>query len=164
MAKAVFSRKPNDINDLKPTVEKPGEGNQFLIEEIVELTNAEYDSFSSNLLDDYPFIEQNIHAMYIDNLGIYHCIYVKAEDSKEGILVESEGYSYARYAAYHTELGCLTEKIKNQILSIRASGKYNMFDKYGVQREAYEKEYFELVVFLEFQLKEYIEFILYGNR
>jgi hypothetical protein len=101
--------------------------------------------------------------MYIDTNGVYHCIYVKGEGAKDGILIESEGYSYARYAAYYSEPGLLTDKIKEQILDIRDSGRYNMFDVYGVQKEAYICGYYELAVFIDEHKKEYAEFILYGK-
>lgn len=48
----------------------------------------------------------------------------------------------------------MTEKIIEQILNIRNGGKYNMFDINGVQREAYELGYFELVVFISEQRVE----------
>ena len=32
--------------------------------------------------------------------GVYHCIYVTAEEVDYGILVQSEGSSYAGYAAF----------------------------------------------------------------
>lgn len=129
----------------------------------MELTQVEYDNFAANLLDDYPFIEQNLHAMYVDTNGVYHCIYVKAEGAKEGVLCESEGYSFCRYASYYTEPGLITDNLKEQILDIRDSGKYSMFDIYGVQREAYNNDYFELVLFIDEYKKEYLEFILYGE-
>ena len=163
MGKAVFLRKAVDVAQLKSRATKPSEGSQFVIEEIVELTQNDYDHFASNLLDDYPFIEQNLHAMYIDTNGVYHCIYVKAEGAKEGVLCESEGYNYCRYGSYYTEPGLLTDKIKDQILDIRDSGKYNMFDIYGVQKEAYICGYYELAVFIDEHKKEYLEFILYGK-
>jgi len=163
MAKAVFLRKPVDITELKSRATRPSEGTQFVIEEIVELAQFEYDNFAANLLDDHPFIEQNLHAMYVDTNGVYHCIYIKAEEAKEGILIESEGYSYARYAAYYSEPGLLTDKLREQILDIRDSGKYNMFDVYGVQKEAYISGYYELAVFIDEHKKEYAEFILYGK-
>jgi hypothetical protein len=163
MGKAVFLRKAVDVTDLKSRATKPSEGSQFVIEEIVELTQAEYDNFANNLLDDYSFIEQNLHAMYIDTNGVYHCLYIKAEGAKEGVLCESEGHSYCRYGSYYTEPGLLTDKIKEQILDIRDSGKYNMFDIYGVQREAYNNDYFDLVMFIDEHKKEYLEFILYGK-
>ena len=160
MGKAVFLRKAVDVTELKSRATKPSEGGQFVIEEIVELTQAEYDNFAANLLDDYPFIEQNLHAMYIDTNGVYHCIYVKAEGAKEGIICESEGYNFCRYASYYAEPGLITDKLREQILDIRDSGKYSMFDIYGVQREAYYNDYFELVLFIDEHKKEYLEFIL----
>ena len=163
MAKAVFLRKPVDVTELKSRATRLSEGTQFVIEEIVELTQAEYDNFAANLLDDYPFIEQNLHAMFVDTNGVYHCIYVKAEGAKDGVLCESEGHSYCRYGCYYEEPGFLTDKLKEQILDIRDSGKYSMFDIYGVQREAYNNDYFELVLFIDEHKKEYLEFILYGE-
>jgi hypothetical protein len=57
----------------------------------------------------------------------------------------------------------LTERIKEQILEIRAEGKYNMFDITGVQREAYDKGFHELVVFIDEHKKEYAGYILTGK-
>ncbi len=57
----------------------------------------------------------------------------------------------------------LTDKIIEQILTIRDSGVTNMFDVKRVQREARRKGYYELVVFLEEHHKEYAKFILTGE-
>lgn len=58
----------------------------------------------------------------------------------------------------------MNETIKKQILAIRDTGLTNMFDVHMVQRLAYERNYFELVVFLEEHRKEYVQFILYGDE
>ena len=58
----------------------------------------------------------------------------------------------------------MNETIRNQILAIRDTGLTNMFDVHMVQRLAYERNYFELVVFLEEPRKEYVRFILYGDE
>lgn len=39
----------------------------------------------------------------------------------------------------------------------------NMFDTNMVQRLAYERDFYELVVFIEEHRKEYVHFILYGE-
>ena len=39
-----------------------------------------------------------------------------------------------------------------------------MFDVHMVQRLAFERNYFELVIFLEEHRKEYVQFILYGDE
>lgn len=57
----------------------------------------------------------------------------------------------------------MTEKIKEQILAIRDTGLTNMFDTNTVQRLAYERDFYELVVFIEENRKEYTHFILYGE-
>jgi len=58
----------------------------------------------------------------------------------------------------------ITETLVEQILAIRASGKYNMFDAVGVQREANERGFYELVVFIEEHRDAYSRFILTGKR
>ena len=58
----------------------------------------------------------------------------------------------------------MTEKIKKQILSIRATGLTNMFDTNMVQRIANELQYYELVIFIEENRKAYVHFILTGEE
>ena len=57
----------------------------------------------------------------------------------------------------------MTEKIKEQILVIRDTGLTNMFDTNMVQRLAYDRNFYELVVFIEEHRKEYVHFIRYGE-
>ena len=57
----------------------------------------------------------------------------------------------------------MTETIKDQILGIRDTGLTNMFDVNAVQRLAYERDFYELVVYLEENRKEYVHFILTGE-
>lgn len=58
----------------------------------------------------------------------------------------------------------MNETIRNQILAIRDTGLTNMFDVHMVQRLAFDRNYFELVIFLEEHRKEYVQFILYGDE
>lgn len=58
----------------------------------------------------------------------------------------------------------MTETIKKQILSIRDSGRTNMFDTNMVQYLANELGYYELVMYLEEHRKEYVRFILTGEQ
>ena len=58
----------------------------------------------------------------------------------------------------------MTQTIKEQILAIRDTGLTNMFDVNMVQRLAYERDFYELVTFLEENCKEYVHFILYGDE
>ena len=58
----------------------------------------------------------------------------------------------------------MTDKIKQQIKDIVKSGRTNMFSVNEVQVIANELGYFELVIFIEEHKKEYIDFILYGDK
>ena len=57
----------------------------------------------------------------------------------------------------------MNEKIKAQILAIRDSGVTNMFDVNRVQREANQRGYYELVIYLEEHRGDYTRFILTGE-
>jgi len=58
----------------------------------------------------------------------------------------------------------MTEKIKEQILTIRKIGITNMFDTKTVQALASEMEFYELVVWIEEHRKEYAHFLLTGEE
>lgn len=58
----------------------------------------------------------------------------------------------------------MTNTVKQQILTIRATGETNMFDANRVQHIANRKGYYELVVYLEDHRKEYANFILTGKE
>jgi len=57
----------------------------------------------------------------------------------------------------------MNEKVKEQILSIRATGLTNMFDVQRVYQLAKNMGYFDLVLFLEYNRAEYVKFILTGE-
>ena len=57
----------------------------------------------------------------------------------------------------------MTEKIREQILSVRETGRTNMFDVPVVQNIANEMGFYELVIFLEENRREYVHFILTGE-
>jgi len=90
--KANFIRKPA-TEDLIPQDE------YMIIKEII-LSEEDFNKFIERPLDDYDFIRGHRGLMYCDADGVYHCLFVTSKEHDFGILVESEGYSYARYAAY----------------------------------------------------------------
>jgi hypothetical protein len=57
----------------------------------------------------------------------------------------------------------MTDTVREQILAIRATGLTNMFDVPTVQRLAYERDFYELVCWLEEHRSEYAHFILTGD-
>ena len=57
----------------------------------------------------------------------------------------------------------MTEKVRDQILAVRATGRTNMFDLNMVQVIANEMNFDELVVFIEEHKNVYVRFILTGE-
>ena len=57
----------------------------------------------------------------------------------------------------------MTETVREQILVIRDTGLVNMFNLPMVQRLAYERDFFDLVVYIEEHPKEYVHFIMTGE-
>ncbi len=57
----------------------------------------------------------------------------------------------------------MTKKIKEQIMAIRDSGETNMLDTRTVQWIANRENYFELVIYLEENSREYWNFIMTGE-
>jgi len=70
-----------------------------VVEKVIPLSGPEYDAFSRNLLRDHAFIRDHADLMYRDPDGTMHCLLVTGENRQDGILVQSSGYDYARYAA-----------------------------------------------------------------
>ena len=66
---------------------------------MVVLPDDQYDQFTKNMLREYEFIRQHQDEMYQEG-DVVHCILVKGQNSQDGVLVNSEGGSYARYTAY----------------------------------------------------------------
>ena len=58
----------------------------------------------------------------------------------------------------------ITEKIKDQIFAVRDSGVANMCDMAAVQRAAFDRGFYELVLFIEENREEYWNFILAGRE
>lgn len=71
-----------------------------VIEAVEVLSHDRFEAFSRQLLQDTDFIAVHKSAMYIDENDVRHCLLVLDEAYDNGILVDSQGYNYARYAAW----------------------------------------------------------------
>lgn len=80
---------------------------QAKVEKKVCLPAGEFEEFLKNPLGDMPYIVENIDLMQEEQEGIYHCLLVTGEGRRDGVLVESEGYRYARYASYVPDAAAL---------------------------------------------------------
>ena len=71
---------------------------EVVIENTVVLNSDEFNLLCDDFMKYQEYITKNIDSMYISD-SKWHCILVKSSDSEIGILIESEGYDYARYTA-----------------------------------------------------------------
>ncbi|WP_411677852.1 DUF6329 domain-containing protein [Caproicibacter sp.] len=87
--KAIFERKPSDF-DLR----------SFEVSKTLRLPAEVFEAVLENSQREYAFIQENIEHMHCDSSGVYHCLLLTGEGRNDGLLVESEGYGYCRYASY----------------------------------------------------------------
>ena len=87
--KAIFERKSSDFNP-----------QDFEVSKILPLPAKVFEDVLKSPQRDYTFIQDNIEQMYCDSSGVYHCLLLTGEGRTDGLLVESEGYGYCRYASY----------------------------------------------------------------
>ena len=105
---AVFYHRPSHINDLNgqnPLRPVPERQTSFQVEQVVVLCDEQFRQFQeTGLKDDQIFLFDYSDKMWFDPGSLcWHCVLVKGETGKEGILVDAEGYSYARYAAFASD-------------------------------------------------------------
>ena len=110
-ARAIFRRK-----------EVCFEPSECEIEKVIHLSDSDFARFQQTLLDNYDFLHENADLMRVEN-GITHCLLVVGESFEDGILVNSEGSDYARYAAYfpNAKSYLLTQGQTQQVVQAEAS-------------------------------------------
>lgn len=97
--RATFIRKAKDIKQLKQMTAREENGkSKFIITKYIELNDNDFNFFCKDFYEYQEFIIDNLVNMGIEN-DTYLCLLVYNKKSNYGVLVESEGYSYARYTA-----------------------------------------------------------------
>lgn len=69
------------------------------IEQVLELTRAEFGGLKLTPLADQPFIREHKSCMFSRD-GVTHCLLALEQGGSDGVLIESDGRNYARRAAY----------------------------------------------------------------
>ena len=92
-----FCRKPRCLDDL---LEERRRGPvRVQVEQIIQLTYEQYQHFLSHIWEDMPFFEAHKRSTDCDSKGVSRCLLVTARNIRGGVLVDCQGYSFARYAA-----------------------------------------------------------------
>ena len=92
-----FCRTPRCLEDLLDERRKGAVRVQ--VERIIQLTYEQYQHFLGRIGADMPFFEAHKRLTDCDSMGVNHCLLVTARNIRGGILVDCQGYGYARCAA-----------------------------------------------------------------
>ena len=95
------------------------------------LPAGEYESFTNHLMHRHDFIRENVDFMY-EKDGVRHCLLVTGEGMEEGVLVESEGASYARYFAFVPSVSGILE----QEQAVKETQTLSMIKESGQEEQA----------------------------
>ena len=90
-----------------------------------------YESFTNHLMHKHDFIRENLDFMY-EKDGVRHCLLVTGEGMEEGVLVESEGSSYARYFAFVPSVSGILE----QEQAVKETQTLSMIKESGQEEQA----------------------------
>ncbi|MDE5885623.1 MAG: hypothetical protein K2H29_11180 [Oscillospiraceae bacterium] len=86
-----------------------------IVEHSIPLSQEEFFSLRNNPLQDHKIIKKYQDNMYCDSDGIRHCILVYDEKQGDGLLIDSQGADYARYAQYIPCARLLAEQYEQQM-------------------------------------------------
>ena len=111
---AIFHRKPKSIEEMKKaeangiTVNK----SNYKVIGHKELSPEEFDDFAKHLSDGkYSWLQDMYNKVSKSDTGMFNCIEVtKAGDSSTSLLVDPNGYDYARFAAIKEDLAQTPEE------------------------------------------------------
>lgn len=70
------------------------------VAKVIQLTQEQYRHFCSHLLEDMPFIKANKDLSGSKDKGVTRCLLVTTRSRRDGILVDCQGYNFARYSCY----------------------------------------------------------------
>ncbi len=89
-----------------------------LVEKAIAVSHDEFEYLKNHPLRDNKLIAENADLMYCDSDDIYHCLLIYDKEQGDGLLIESEGTAYARYAQYIPSAKELVESHQNPEISL----------------------------------------------
>ena len=89
-----------------------------VVEKAIAVSNGEFEYLKRHLLRDNDLIADNTDLMYCDSNNNYHCLLIYDQGQGDGMLIESEGSPYARYAQYIPRAKELVEMHQNRGISL----------------------------------------------
>lgn len=82
-----------------------------VVEKALAVSHEDFLELKNYPLRDNDLIAENVDLMYCDSENNFHCLLIYDNEQGDGLLIESEGYSYARYAQYVSQAKLIYEEI-----------------------------------------------------
>lgn len=140
-----LQRKANSINELNIDYEHQYKDEVVVVRTIV-LSDKDFEQFINALLDDYSFIKdsKNHYKIEITNpeySRLDAVMLITSQGVDFGIIVDTQGYDYAKYTAYYKKIKTPHQKLLD--LGFVVGDETNYFIKYmfnGLEIIVYKKE------------------------
>lgn len=100
---------------------------EIVVEKVVTVYGRSFSELKDHTMRDNSYIAENRDLMYVDSDDVAHCLLLVDYDSGDGLLVESEGSSYARRSQFipnarvlveNNEMTFSEQKLHNQLKQI----------------------------------------------
>ena len=107
--RAQFGRKVANLQDLLDQTDYEGRGERFVISETIKLDASEWNKLANDFFDDYDWMEGKGGIVKESCIPARHCLLVYTDDCRHALLIDPQGYSYARYTAVIAKAVILAE-------------------------------------------------------
>lgn len=87
---------------------------ECVIEEVIIVQEKLFQMIRDNPLYRFDIIADHSDKMYFDDEGTAHCVLICGKDCGDGLLINSDGYSYAKYFQYIPCGNMIAEYIKRK--------------------------------------------------
>lgn len=84
-----------------------------VVEKAIAVPHSEFENLKRHPLQDNDLIAENTDLMYCDSDDNYHCLLIYDDKNGDGLVIESEGSKFARYAQYIPKAKELVERHQN---------------------------------------------------
>ena len=82
-----------------------------VVEKALAVSHEDFLELKNHPLRDNDLIAENVDLMYCDSENNFHCLLIYDNEQGDGLLIESEGSSYARYAQYIPQAKLICQEI-----------------------------------------------------
>ncbi len=82
---------------------------EYIVEKALPVNSSRFRQIIASPMQDHKEIEDNLDSMYHDGHR-HHCLLIYDDEYGDGLLIESEGYSYARYAQFIPQAKTILEQ------------------------------------------------------